>query len=98
MTDSKLMHEAINFFPDEPDPEFLEWFTQLCYHKIKAKGKAEGITEGEAKLLTRLLEKRFGEIPPTLRERILTAEVATLETWCDRVLQAPDLQSVFAAD
>lgn len=94
MMNSKLMHETLERLIPERKVEFTGWFSQPYYEK----GIAEGFTKGEAKLLTRLLEKRFGELPPPIRERIQTAEVATLETWFDRVLQSPDLQSVFASD
>ena len=55
----------------------------------------EGCANGEAKILTRLLEKRFGAIPASLRERIFAADVSSLDTWVERVLDAPDLQSIF---
>ena len=56
------------------------------------KGWMEGRVEGE---LARLLEKRFGDIPSGVRERISTADLPSLESWLERVLDAPDLQSVF---
>ena len=56
------------------------------------QGRMEGRVEGE---LARLLEKRFGDIPSGVRERISTADLPSLESWLERVLDAPDLQSVF---
>jgi len=56
------------------------------------KGWMEGRVEGE---LARLLEKRFGDIPSGVRERISTADLPSLESWLERVLDAPDLQSMF---
>ena len=61
-------------------------------------GKAESIAEGKANLLIHFLEKRFGGIPSSVRQRILTAKLTCIETWSDRVLDAPDLQSVFASN
>jgi len=55
----------------------------------------QGRAEGEAKALVRLLEKRFGALPPDLRERIFTSDVISIEAWFDRVLEARDLLSVF---
>ena len=37
-------------------------------------------------------------ISPQLRQRIFAADVATLEEWVERVLDAPDLPSVFASN
>ena len=59
-----------------------------------AKGRAEG-REGEAKLLIRLLEKRFGEVTSDLRQRIFASDIAVIEGWVERTLEARDLQSVF---
>jgi predicted transposase YdaD len=92
MIDSKLMHETLKHFVPEQGEQFLGWFSQPYYDK----GKAEGKAEGAALLLIHLIEKRFGAVPPSDRERILAADLASIETWCERVLEAPDLPSVFA--
>jgi Putative transposase, YhgA-like/Domain of unknown function (DUF4351) len=57
--------------------------------------EARGRVQGEAHALVRLLEKRFGTVPPHTRERISSADLATIETWFDRALESPDLNSVF---
>ena len=58
-------------------------------------GIAEGEAKGEAKLLTRLLEKRFGVVPPLLRERIFSANAGQIESWAERAFDAPDLHAIF---
>ncbi len=86
----------------EQTERIMGWLTQPYFEKGKAEGRnegrtegrAEGRAEGEANILVRLLEKRFGVVSPRLRERILAADVATVEEWAERVLDAPDLQSV----
>ena len=55
----------------------------------------KGKTEGEAKVLTRLLERRFGAVPSLLRERIFAANVGQIEAWVERAFDAPDLHTVF---
>ena len=42
-----------------------------------------------------LIEKRFGPISPVLRERIMAADPVAVEQWLDRVIDAPDLATVF---
>ncbi len=42
--------------------------------KGMAKGKAEGIAEGQIKSVIRVLESRFGEIPATLRNKLLKVQ------------------------
>ena len=61
-----------------------------------AEGRAEGKAEGKAEALVCLLAKRFGTVRPSLRKRILGANLATLECWFDRAIVAPDLPSIFA--
>jgi flagellar biosynthesis/type III secretory pathway protein FliH len=62
------------------------------------EGRNEGRAEGEARVLVRLIEKRFGVLSPQLRERILAADVASVEEWVERLFDAPDLQSVFGSN
>jgi hypothetical protein len=56
---------------------------------------AEGKAEGKAEALVCLLAERFGTVRPSLRKRILGADLATLECWFKRAIVAPDLPSVF---
>jgi hypothetical protein len=87
---SKVMHETLMRLVPERKERIMGWLTQPYYDKGKA--------EGEAKVLTRLLEKRFGVIPALVRERILAADAGSIDVWVERALDAPDLQSVFDAN
>jgi hypothetical protein len=89
--DNKVMHEALQRLVPDRKELIMGWLTQPYYDK----GKAEGEARGEAKILTRLLERRFGAIPAALHQRIFAADVASIETWVERAFEAPDLQSVF---
>ncbi|MBF0155192.1 MAG: DUF4351 domain-containing protein [Magnetococcales bacterium] len=59
-------------------------------------GERKGRHEGEAAVLTRLLQHRFGDLPPWASQKIADAELATLENWSLRILDAPTLESVLA--
>ena len=61
-----------------------------------AENKAEWLAEGKAETLVRQLERRFGPISQDVKGRILGASVTDLETWLDAILDARDLDSVFA--
>ncbi|CAA7621826.1 conserved hypothetical protein [Magnetospirillum sp. LM-5] len=61
----------------------------------KAEGVAEGRAEGEAKALIRLVERRFGPLPADLRARVLAADTVSVETWLDRLMDAPSLDVLF---
>jgi hypothetical protein len=58
--------------------------------------RQEGRREGEAVLLQRLLERRFGPLPAWARERIATADTQALEIWGLRVLDVASLDEVLA--
>src|SRR5262249_1334059 len=79
--------------------EIMGHFTQEFFAEGEAKGLATGLargrTEGEAHALIRLLEKRFGPVPPDLRERIFAADAPCIEAWIDRALDVHDVRSVF---
>ena len=60
-----------------------------------ARGEARGEILGRASILNRLLERRFGRLPATVRERVRTASVQDLDAWGDAALDAPTLEAVF---
>lgn len=57
--------------------------------------RQEGIQQGEALVLERLLVKRFGALPNEIRQLLDQASTEQLETWIDRVIDAPTLKVVF---
>jgi predicted transposase/invertase (TIGR01784 family) len=59
-------------------------------------GKMEGRKEGKADTLTRLLQRRFGDLPTWASQKIADAELSTLEEWSLRILDATTLESVLA--
>jgi flagellar biosynthesis/type III secretory pathway protein FliH len=52
----------------------------------KLEGKLEGILVGEARLLHRLLERRFGSLPTWVEARLAKAVEEDLVRWGERVL------------
>jgi hypothetical protein len=54
----------------------------------------EGRLEGEAALLLRLLEPRFGALPAEVRDQVAAADTAALDTWGLRLLDAESLDEV----
>ncbi|MBF0462302.1 MAG: DUF4351 domain-containing protein [Magnetococcales bacterium] len=58
--------------------------------------RVDGRQEGEAAMLTRQLQRRFGELPPWASARIAQAEPPALKEWSLRILDAPTIESVLA--
>jgi len=63
----------------------------------REEGKELGRREGEQLLLLRQLQKRFGVIPEGIRATLQAASPEQLESWADRLLDARNLDEVFAA-
>jgi Putative transposase, YhgA-like/Domain of unknown function (DUF4351) len=70
------------------------WEQKLQEGEQRAEQK--GRQEGEAALLRRQLERRFGVLPDWARDRIAAADTAALEDWGLRVLDASSLDDVLA--
>lgn len=69
----------------------------------KAQGMQQGVQQGVQEgrraeavaMLERVLMRRFGEVPQSVKQRIQGASADIIETWFDRALDAPDLAAVF---
>jgi len=57
----------------------------------------QGKRQGEAEVLLRLLERKFGPADARLRQRILDADAETLLEWSEHILTAETLEAVFQA-
>ena len=53
--------------------------------------------QGEARLLLRLIEKKFGPVPKAIATRVRRARSAEIDRWAEQILTASSLDEVFAA-
>ncbi|MGB8841259.1 MAG: hypothetical protein WCC64_09300, partial [Aliidongia sp.] len=63
----------------------------------EARGEARGAVKGEARALILLTEQRFGPLPQALRDRVESADAASIENWLGRLLAATSLEKLFDA-
>jgi len=79
--------------------EIMQGFGQKYFEEGvavgKARAKAKAITEGWARMLVRLLERRIGAVPEALRARIFAADQVSIEAWFDRAIEASEFETVF---
>jgi hypothetical protein len=92
---AKTLREALQRRMPDHAEEIMQGFGQQYFEEGIAIGKAEGKAEGEAIALVRLLEKRIGTVSEALRARIFAADLASIETWFDRAIEATEFESVF---
>ncbi|AHE96961.1 hypothetical protein THITH_00270 [Thioalkalivibrio paradoxus ARh 1] len=77
-------------------PEEVAKMTRFA-ERFMDKGREEGIGQGEARMLLRLLTLKFGPLPEPVPTRIESADADTLLRWSERVLTADHLDEVFEA-
>jgi len=66
------------------------------FEKGIENGVRKGREEGEAALLLRILERRFGPLPINVKHRIASTDAETLLIYGERVLDAKSLDDIFA--
>ena len=65
--------------------------------QLRSQGREEGLAEGRAQDIARLLDKRGIAMTQAERDRITSCrEGKTLETWLDRLLTISDINQLFA--
>lgn len=86
---------------EEPDVHALlqstasgEPIMQTFIDRYIKQGIDIGQQQGEAKMLLRQIERRFGPPPEAVRQRILGADSESLLRWSDRILSAESLEAV----
>jgi hypothetical protein len=71
------------------------------FHRGKEEGRQEGEHDGARReamnILTRQLERRFGPLPEAASQKLKAAELATLEDWSLRLLDATSLEQALAS-
>lgn len=76
------------------DPMLVEALTEWALD-LKAEAHESGRKKGEAELLLRMLERKFGPLDEATRERIEAAEPEQLLDWGERFVTAARLAEVF---
>ncbi|MBK7002331.1 MAG: DUF4351 domain-containing protein [Rhodoferax sp.] len=82
----------------EIDMALADRITQWA-ESYKAQGVQVGLLQGRRvealSMLERLLQRRFGDIPPAVHERLQSASAEGIEAWFDRAITASSLFAVF---
>ena len=91
----EALREAVKRFMPDYVENIMRSFGKEYFADGFAAGEARGKAEGEAQALVRLLEKRIGAVSEALRARIFAADLASIEAWFDRAIEATEFESVF---
>jgi len=98
--DLRLVLQYISAGPVHVSHQTLQ---EALHHLLPEKEKMgfideilqEGFLDGKARSLIQVLELRFGPLKTDYRDRIFKSDLASLDAWLTRAVQAPDLQAVF---
>lgn len=88
--------EEINTMLEERMGQWANDWKQQGLQQGRLEGLQEGRQEGQIKLLTHLLEQRFGALLPAHTQRLETASQAQLDAWGKAVLTAQSLEEFFS--
>jgi hypothetical protein len=72
-------------------------FRQAGLEEGIEQGIEQGRKTGEITLLSKMLELKFGALPPWAQDRIAQADAETIESWAVNLLEAETLEAVFEA-
>ena len=64
----------------------------------REEGLRQGLQQEASVLLKKLLNRRFGDLPAWVEERLANASREELEYWVERVLEARRLEEVFTVE
>ncbi|MBF0603869.1 MAG: DUF4351 domain-containing protein [Nitrospirae bacterium] len=76
--------------------DFEERQKMAYMSSVERYSEERGVRIGEAKMLTRQLQRRFGVVPDWASEKVAKAELPSLEDWSLRIFDAQSLDDVFS--
>ena len=71
-----------------------EWLQEGILKGMQ-QGRQEGIQKGELLILTKLLQRKFGNLPIHYREQLESANSVDLLRWSERLLEVNSLEELF---
>jgi hypothetical protein len=75
---------------------YLNAFEKRGLERGRQEGRQEGQQQALCQLLTLQMEKRFGQLPQPIRERLRQAPPQDLQRWGAALLDAPSLDHIFS--
>ena len=93
--DEQFWEELSNFEENQEMP-YITSVERIGEERGILIGERSGEKKGEAKILTRQLQRRFGNLPTWASDKIAKAEPVALEEWSLRILDATTLEGVLA--
>jgi len=78
-------------------PNFIEFEASMGNPYVTSVER-QGIQKGEATILRRQLQHRFGPLPDWVTQRLAQALPEQMQAWAEHLLDADTLEAVFGKD
>jgi hypothetical protein len=78
--------------------EGLEKGLKKGLEKGREEGREEGRKTGETNMLCKMLELKYGPLPPWTQDKIAQADSDSIEQWAAKLLSAQTLEEIFHND
>jgi hypothetical protein len=99
---SRQLWREIETIEESTKMQYVTSVERFEIAKVRQEGLLEAVVQavvqGEAKLLRKLLERRFGDLPMWVSDKLSSAGEQDLERWGEAVLTEPTLDAVFNDD
>lgn len=76
---------------------YVTTFEQFAKEEGLEEGLRTGIRQGQARMLAKLIRRRFGDVPAWVQTSLESASDDMLETWSDQLLFADSIETVFGS-
>ncbi len=97
--DEQQFWDACCELDKESSMDYMTSFERRSFDRGYDKGLASGVEQGQRvgklKIVTRLLEARFGELPAWVSEKLAAASDDELTAWTGSLLSADSVEAVF---
>ncbi|MBF0180632.1 MAG: Rpn family recombination-promoting nuclease/putative transposase [Magnetococcales bacterium] len=94
-TFTSLQQETVHEIVMRVKPQEETTMMSIYARELIAKGRAEGEASGRQRMLTRFIQRKFGPQSSQVQDKIEKADLATLEIWADRIVDARTVEEVF---
>ena len=87
--------EQLEILQEDTNMTYISSFERKAMEKGVLLGEEKGFEKGSLSILLKLLSRRFGELDPSVLDKLQTASPEQLERWAENILDAETLEEVF---
>jgi hypothetical protein len=96
-------HRGIELDPQDTEnleevKDMLATRVEQWEQAIRLEGHEKGWKGGEAALLIKMLELKYGPLPSWAQDKIAQADAISIEQWAAKLLSAQTLEAVFDSE